>query len=121
MEMKVQKDSNDVFLLEISGPLDLLSSNQLKEQFIKLIESKIEYLIIDLIGVSNINSPGIGALIYISSTLRKLKCPLIIVAPEGPVLSVLELTRLKNYFTVVPTVEAAMSLTACARKIKGRR
>jgi len=121
MEIKVQKDGNDVFLLELSGALDLLSSNQLKEHFIKLIESKIDYLIINLIEVDNINSPGIGALIYISSTLRKLKCPLIIVAPDGPVLDVLELTRLKNYFTIAPTVEAAVSLTACARKIKTRR
>ena len=118
MEIKVQKDSNDVLILKLSGSLDLPNSNQLKEQFIKMIESKVEYFIIDLRDLIIANSSGIGALIYISSTLRKLKCPLVVVAPEGPALDVLELTRLKNYFTIVPTVEAAMALVARARKIK---
>lgn len=112
MEVKVQKNANDVYIVELSGSLDLLSSNQLKEVFIKLIESKIEHLIIDLKDLYTINSSGVGALIYISSTLRKLKCPLIIIAPEGPALQVLEITRLKNYFTIVSTIKEALSLTA---------
>ena len=112
MEIKVQKNSDDIYLIELSGPLDLYSSNQLKELFMKIIESRYERIIISLTDVDAINSSGIGALIYISSTLRKLDCPLILIIPEGPIMQVLEAARLKHYFTIVPSMKEAMSLAA---------
>ena len=119
MEIKVQKDSNDIYLVELSGSLDLYSSNQLKELIMKLIESRIECIIINLTDTDAINSSGIGALIYVSSTLRKLNCPLILVMPEGPIVQILEATRLRIYFTVVPTVKEALVLAAAAGNAKG--
>jgi len=114
METIVRKNSDDIYLMELSGSLDLYSSNQLKELIMKLIESKIERLIIDLKNVDTINSAGMGALIYTSSTFRKMNCPLIIIAPEGPVLQVLELTKLEKYFTVVSSQKEAFALTGAS-------
>ena len=108
MKVKIRRNRDNVFFMELSGSLDLVSSNQLKELVMKMIKNRIEYLIISLGDVHSISSTGIGALIYISSTLRKLNCPLILVAPGGPVLSVLEVTKLKGYFTVVPSLKEAL-------------
>ena len=119
MEIKVQKNDNDTYLLELSGSLDLYSSNQLKDLFMKIIESRIERIIISLKDVDSINSSGIGALIYISSTTRKLNCPLIVIIPEGPILQVLEAARLKHYFTIVPSMKEAMALAAAGDNAAG--
>jgi len=120
MEIKVQKNDNDTYLLELSGSLDLYSSNQLKELFMKIIESRIERIIISLLEVDTINSSGIGALIYISSTTRKLKCPLIIIIPEGPILNVLEAARLRHYFTIVSSMKEAMSLAPAGGEVNNK-
>ena len=109
MEIKVQKNDDDIFLIELSGSLDLYSSNQLKDTFIKLIESRIERIIISLKDVDTINSSGIGALIFISSTTRKFNCPLVLILPDGPILRVLEAARLKHYFKIVPSMKEAIT------------
>jgi anti-sigma B factor antagonist len=110
MEIKISDTSDDIFLVELTGSLDFYNSTKLKESFIKKIGEKMAPFIINLNKVSNINSTGIGALIYIFSTLKKLNCPLVLLASEGPVIRALETTRLKNYFTVAGSMEEAISL-----------
>jgi len=117
MEIKVQKNNDDIYLLELSGSLDLYSSTQLKELFMKIIESRIARMIINLKDVHSINSAGIGALINISSTTRKLSCPLIVIIPDGPILQVLEAARLRHYFNIVPSMKDAVSLAAAGADV----
>ena len=109
MKIQVHKNSNNIYLVELSGAMDLYSSNQLKELLMKMIKNRVERFIINLNEVSSVTSSGIGALIYVSSTLKKLNCPLIIVAPGGPVMNALEVTRLASYFTIVPSLKEALS------------
>ena len=112
MKIKVHKNNENVYLVELLGAMDLYSSNQLKDLVMKMIKNKAERFIINLNDVSSVNSSGIGALIYISSTLKKLNCPLIIIVQEGPVMQALEVTRLKSYFTIVPSLKEAVSMAA---------
>ena len=112
MEIKVSKTTENVYIIEPIGSLDLCSSNILKDKIMKMIEVKAIHFILNLNEVDNINSAGIGALIYIFSTLRKINCPLVLVVKDGPVLQALELTRLKGYFTVVKTLEEAISIAS---------
>ena len=112
MKIRLRKKGNDVYLVELFGVLDLYGSNELKDLIMKMIEKKIERIIINLEYVNILNSTGVGALVYISSTLKKVHCPLVIIAPKGPVLNALELTRLKSYFTIVSSLKEAVSV-AC--------
>ena len=96
--------------MEFSGAMDLFSSNQLKDAVMKAIQGKVERFIMNLHGVTSVNSAGIGALIAVSSTLKKLKCPLVVIAPEGPVMQALEVTRLKGYFIIAGSLEEALFL-----------
>ena len=116
MKFQLHKNKNNVYLVELSGAMDLCSSNQLKELVIKIIKNRVERFIINFNEVSVVNSSGIGALIYVSSTLKKLNCPLIILAPEGPVMQALEVTRLKSYFTIVPSLKEALNLVTAGPK-----
>ena len=115
MEIKVSKNTDDIYLVELSGALDLYSSEQLKDLVMKMIEKKAERFIMSLGEVDRVNSSGIGALIFVSSTLKKLKCPLVIIVPEGPVMNALEITRLKGYFTIASNLKEAIAL---ARKVE---
>ena len=109
METKISKNENDVYLIELSGIMELSGSIELKEIILKTIGQKIEGIIISFKEVVSVNSSGIGALIFVSSTLKKLNCPLIIIMPDGPVLRALEVTRLTGYFNIVPTLKDALS------------
>ena len=108
MEIKIRKNDDGIHLIELSGHLDLNSSDQLKSLVLNMIEKKVECFIISLSGVDEINSGGIGALIYVSSTLKKLNSPLVIIVPDGPVLHALEATRLKSYFKIAPALGEAV-------------
>ena len=112
MEIKVLKNDDGIFLVELTGSLDLSSSNELKDLIMKMIENKSEQFIISLKKTDSIDSAGIGALIYVSSTLKKLNCPLVIIAPEGPILDALEVSGLKGYFAIASTLKEAVSLVA---------
>ena len=110
MKIKLRKNSNDIYLIELFGVLDLYSSNELKDLVLKIIEDKVERIIVSLKDVAILGSAGLGALIYISSTLKKVNCPLVFIAPEGPVLNALEVTRLKGYFNIASTLKEATTL-----------
>jgi len=112
MDIKLSKNSEGVYLLELTGTLDLLSSTQLKDYVMKMIKTRIERFIISVKNVQSINSAGIGALIFISSTMRKLNCTLIMHVPEGPVLEALEVSRLRNYFNIVQTMKEALKISS---------
>ena len=111
MEIKLSKNSKGIFLLKLSGDLDLCGSNQLKEFVMKMIKTRIERFIISLNDIKSINSAGIGALINIYSTLRKLNSTLVILVPQGPVLEALEMSRIRSYFTIAHSLKEALVIT----------
>ena len=65
--------------------------------------------IINLEQVDYIDSSGIGALIYICSTIKKMNLKLSITNIHGSVKKVIELTKLMGYFPIANTVEEAIS------------
>jgi len=112
MELKVSKNNDDHYLIELTGAMDLYSSNELKNSVMKIIKNRVESFIINLNGVDSVNSTGIGALVTVFSTLKKLNCPLVVIAREGPVMQALEATRLKGYFSIAGSLKEALSLTS---------
>ena len=108
MEIKVLKNREDIFILELHGSLDLYSSTQLKDLVMKLIEGKTEGIIIDLKEVDKVKSAGMGALISISSTLKKINCALAIANTCDTVKKAMEAARLSVYLPIVPTLREAV-------------
>jgi len=116
MEIKVSKNNEDTYYLTLSGDMDLNSSIQLKDTVMKVIRNNVEYCFISLKNVTSISSAGLGALVWCFSTLKKLNCPLVIIAQEGIVMQALEATRIKGYFTVVSSLKEALSFAAAKRQ-----
>jgi anti-sigma B factor antagonist len=107
MELTIRK-SEEIYIIDVQGELDLYNAYKLKELLTKMLEKKIERFIINLDEVGYIDSSGIGALIYISSTVNKANLKLAITNIHGSVQKVMELTKLTDYFPITPTLDEAM-------------
>ncbi len=109
MELKIRK-SAEIYIVDVNGDMDLYNSYKLKELIMKMLEKKVRTFIINLEQVDYIDSSGIGALIYICSTIKKMNLKLSITNVHGSVKKVIELTKLMGYFPIASTVEEALGL-----------
>ncbi|GAB1457211.1 MAG: anti-sigma factor antagonist [Spirochaetia bacterium] len=107
MELKIRKNGNN-YIIDVNGEMDLYNSYKLKELVMKMLEKKVEHFIINLENVDYIDSSGIGALIYICSTIKKMNLRLIITNIHGSVKKVIELTKLMGYFPITNSIEEAI-------------
>lgn len=107
MELKIRKNG-DVYIIDVNGEMDLYNSYKLKELVMKMIEKNVKVFIINLEQVDYIDSSGIGALIYICSTIKKMNLKLAISNIHGSVKKVIELTKLMVYFPIANSVEEAL-------------
>jgi anti-sigma B factor antagonist len=109
MELKIRKNGQ-IYIIDVQGEMDLYNSFKLKELLMKMIEKKIECFIINMDDVEYIDSSGIGALIYITSTVKKMSLRLAITNVHGSVKKVIELTKLTNFFPITPDLDQAVKL-----------
>ncbi len=107
MELKIRK-SGDNYIIDVNGEMDLYNSYKLKELVMKMLEKKVERFIINLENVDYIDSSGIGALIYICSTIKKMGLRLVITNIHGSVKKVIELTKLMGYFPISSNIDEAL-------------
>ena len=107
MELKIRKNG-DVYIIDVNGEMDLYNSYKLKELVMKMLEKNVKSFIINLEQVDYIDSSGIGALIYICSTIKKMNLKLYISNIHGSVKKVIELTKLMGYFLIANSVEEAL-------------
>ena len=107
MELKIRKNG-EVYIIDVNGEMDLYNSYKLKELVMKMLEKSVKFFVINLEQVDYIDSSGIGALIYICSTVKKMNLKLAIASVHGSVKKVIELTKLTGYFPMANSVEEAL-------------
>lgn len=107
MELKIRR-SNEIYIIDINGEMDLYNSYKLKDLVMKMVNKKIQKFVINLQGVEYIDSSGVGVLIYIYSIVKKLNIKFLISNVHGSVKKVIELTKLMNYFPIVSKVSNAI-------------
>ena len=107
MELKIRKNG-DVYIIDVTGEMDLYNSYKLKELVMKMLEKNVKNFVINLEQVDYIDSSGIGALIYICSTIKKMNLNLAIANIHGSVKKVIELTKHMGYFPIANSIEEAL-------------
>ena len=107
MELKIRKNG-EIYIIDVDGEMDLYNSYKLKELVMKMFEKSVKSFIINLEKVDYIDSSGIGALIFICSTIKKMNLKLAISNIHGSVKKVIELTKLMGYFPIANSVEEAL-------------
>jgi anti-sigma B factor antagonist len=96
-------------VLAPSGRLDVSGAPMLKDAISEAVKSGQPRLVIDMEGVSFVDSTGLGSVIAALKLVRSSKGDLRLAAPNQQVRVVLELTTLDRVFPYFATVEEALT------------
>jgi anti-anti-sigma factor len=108
MELTV-REQDGIHIIEGKGELDMTGAVQIKDLFMKLVHAQADRFIISLQEVSHIDSSGVGSLIFIASTVRKLELQFVLTEVSEKVMWIIEKVRLKNYFPFTEDMEEALN------------
>jgi anti-sigma B factor antagonist len=97
-------------IVSVAGEIDLFTAPKLREQFLAALDgTDTDRLLVDLTRVSFMDSTGLGVLIGALRRMNERDGRMALVCSEGPVLRVLELTRLNEVFSIFHSVDDATS------------
>ena len=101
-------------LIVASGELDISATGRLSTVLAVASTSPAGRLILDVTDVSFIDSTALGTILKAAAQLEEKGTVLAVVAPEGPVRRLLEVTNLTQRFRVFDTRQAALSADGAA-------
>jgi anti-sigma B factor antagonist len=93
--------------IAVTGELDLETAPQLGEEVEIAVWSSVGAFVLDLSGVSFLDSSGLHALLRARAYLAREDRPLVLVCPPGPARRVLDLASVLDTFVVYASLEAA--------------
>jgi len=111
-QFSVTVDARDgVTVVGVAGELDVFSVGALRESLDEVVidAAGATNLVVDLTGLTFMDSSGLGALVRTQKKVRVLRGTFGVVCCEGPVLRLLTLTGLTHVLRVSETVDAAIA------------
>jgi anti-sigma B factor antagonist len=109
LDVQSRQTEQGVTVLAPSGRLDVAGAPALKDAVSEAVKGGQPRLVIDLEGVSFVDSTGLGSVIAALKMVRGSKGDLRLAAPNQQVRVVLELTTLDRVFPYYATVEDALT------------
>jgi anti-sigma B factor antagonist len=101
-------EESGVLVLNAGGEIDVATSPELHELLVELIERAPQLVIVDLTGVSFIDSTGLGVLVGAVRDLRAGGRDMRLVVTQPQIIKLLELTGLDEVFSVVSNTRDAV-------------
>ncbi len=98
----------DRLILELHGELDMATSPQLAEALEELAENGPTTVVLDLRGVSFLDSTGLKAIFSARNTTQERGQQLAVTPGSPQVQRLLSLTRLGDHLTVIETPDAVL-------------
>jgi anti-sigma B factor antagonist len=109
LEVETRPAVNGVTVLAPTGRLDVSGAPALKEAVGELLKNGPPKVVIDMEGVSFVDSTGLGSVIAALKQIRRSEGELRLAAPNQQARVVLELTTLDRVFPYYATVEEALT------------
>lgn len=109
LEIQTRQADNGVTVVAPTGRLDVAGAPALKEAITEAANSGTPRVVIDLEGVSFVDSTGLGSVIAALKQIRSKEGELRLAAPNQQVRVVLELTTLDRVFPYYATVDEALA------------
>ena len=109
MSVSIDSAPGGITIVRPSGRLDMLTAAQLKQDLVKIVGEGQPRLVIDLAGVTFIDSSGLGALIGGLKVARQAGGDLRIAQPNQQARVILQLTTLERVLKPYATIEEALS------------
>lgn len=91
------------------GDVDLTASPVLRAELKKIQTGRPGKLVVDLAEVPYMDSSGVATLVEAMQISRKNGTRLVLCGMQSKVKSIFEIARLDTVFTIVPSLDAAMS------------
>ncbi|MCH7615998.1 MAG: STAS domain-containing protein [Nitrospinae bacterium] len=107
-----ERKTQGVPVLVLSGKLDMFAKNAFKEAIEKHVEAHAKRVIIDMKGVSFIDSAGLGALALAVKVFQGMKGSVIVVNPQDAVKSTLQTVNFSKYLSMFQTNEDYTTFSA---------
>lgn len=107
LDVQVRALGPDRLLVTVTGALDLHSAPPLTEALQPLLGARGRTVLVDLAGVTFLDSSGLTCLIAAYRTTRDTGARVALVAPSPPVRAMLELTGVDQVLPSHPTPDAA--------------
>jgi anti-sigma B factor antagonist len=109
LEVETRQADNGVTVVAPTGRLDVAGAPTLKDAISETVKNGHPKVVIDLGGVSFVDSTGLGSVIAALKQIRSSAGDLRLAAPNQQVRVVLELTTLDRVFPYFATVEEALT------------
>ena len=110
MSFKIKsKENGNIGIIMVEGEIDMFSSPDLRDKLMPFFEKKIKGIIVDLSGVSFMDSSGIATLVEGLQWSKKEKKEFILTGLGTNVLNALSLTKLDNVFNIKTDTDDAFN------------
>ena len=110
--VELLRPADDVAVVEAAGELDIHTNAVFKDSLVGAIEEGATRVVVDLTGVTFIDSSALGALVGGTRRSAEVGAELMIVCPAGSVARVIEITGLNRAFTIYATRAEALGAGA---------
>lgn len=97
----------DLSVVSLAGEIDLRSSPGMRESLREYTHERSGKFVFDLSEVTYIDSSGVGTLVELKRSIDRRKGQLVLVGLQPRVRSVMEMTRLDQFFDIRATVNEA--------------
>lgn len=99
---------NAVQVLYLYRLLSDMDNRAILDEVNRRLHDDCKSVVVDLSNLEYIDSTGLNLLLALWRHLKHCGCPLLLTEPRPSVLRLLEMTRLHNVFSFIPTVETAL-------------
>lgn len=101
MNLKIKtKEKENIGVIIVEGEVDMFTSPSLRDELAPFFKKEVSGIIIDLSGVSFMDSSGIATLVEGLQWSKKSNKEFILTGVSANVMNALSLTKLDNVFTI---------------------
>jgi len=109
LDVQTRQTEGGITVVAPTGRLDVAGAPALKDAITEVVKNGPPRVVIDMEGISFVDSTGLGSVISALKQLRGSQGDLRLAAPNQQVRVVLELTTLDRVFPYFATVEEALT------------
>lgn len=95
-------------VVTLAGEIDLRTSPTLHARLLEEVESRPQRIILDLSGVTYVDSSGVGTMVDVKRQTERRGGKMALVGLQSRVKAVFEVTRLDNFFEICDSLAQAL-------------
>ena len=114
-DIKTEQLSDDVYVISLSGEVDLYTAPEFKQQLLEVIAQGGKDVIVDLSSTTFIDSTTLGVLVGGVKRLRTNEGRLSLVCSDRNITKIFEITGLDRVFTIHESLDQALATTGLSQ------